>query len=283
MKVASIEWQKSEWEKISKREILIQKIEEYLEKAVEVQADVVVFPGFTGCFYQQISQLKSGLQELKKEIDSGEYIEQIRNLSMKYEIALCPGSYWEKDGQRIYHTSIIILNGKILLKQRQVYLARWERNLGLSRGVVINLEQIKGWKVGIVMSTDVFYPQVSRMLALIGAGLVLSPVGFIGERNQALQISGMWQNVQQNSFFAVESGFNGFLGGLDFWGESMVHAPLAMTEAEDGWLARSKGQQDLIAAELDNDLRSEAISRFDVLSQLNPEFYRRMKIFGGRS
>ncbi|PIU25666.1 MAG: hypothetical protein COT11_01580 [Candidatus Infernicultor aquiphilus] len=59
----------------------------------------------------------------------------------------------------------------------------------------------------------------------------------------------MWQEVQQNQFFAVESGFNGFL-------------------------ARSKGQQGLIIAELDNKKRKKVISKFDVLSQLNREFYQ---------
>ena len=55
MKVASVEWQKSEWKRIDKPEALIYKIKEYLEKAIEGQVDIIVFPGFTGCFFQQLS------------------------------------------------------------------------------------------------------------------------------------------------------------------------------------------------------------------------------------
>ena len=40
------------------------------------------------------------------------------------------------------------------------------------------------------------------MAALKGADIILSPVGFVGENNRALQVSGMWQEVQQNQFFA---------------------------------------------------------------------------------
>jgi predicted amidohydrolase len=120
------------------------------------------------------------------------------------------------------------------------------------------------------------------MAALKGADIVLSPVGFTGEKNRSLQISGMWQEVQQNQFFAVESGFNGFLGEQSFWGESVIYAPLEMTEGEDGYLKRSSGQQSLIIAELDNKKRRKAISKFDVLSQLNREFYQQMKMFKGR-
>ena len=282
MKVASVEWQKSEWKRIDKPKTLVHKIKEYLEKAIKEQVDIIVFPGFTGCFFQQLSCLDRSIMSLIKEADSREYIEQVKELSQGYKIAICPGSYWQKEKNNIYYESCLIINGEVQLKQWQIYLARWERELGFSRGTKIELKEIKDWKLAIIISTDVFYPQVSRMAALRGADIVLSPVGFTGEKNRALQISGMWQEVQQNQFFAVESGFNGFLGEQSFWGESMIHAPLAMTRRENGFLARSSGQQSLIIAELDNKKRRKAISKFDVLSQLNREFYQQMKMFRGR-
>jgi len=282
MKAASVEWQKSEWKRIDKPKTLIGKIKEYLEKAMKEQVDIIVFPGFTGCFFQQLSCPDRSIMSLIDEADSREYIEQVKELSQNYKIAICPGSYWQKEKNNIYHESCLIINGEVQLKQRQIYLARWERELGFSRGVKIELKEIKDWKLALIISTDVFYPQVSRMAALKGADIVLSPVGFIGEKNQALQISGMWQEVQQNQFFAVESGFNGFLGERNFWGESIIYAPLEMTEEGDGYLKRSSGQQSLIIATLDNEQRKKAISKFDVLSQLNREFYQQMKMFRGR-
>lgn len=151
--------------------------------------------------------------------------------------------------------------------------------MGFSRGTKIELREIKNWKIALIISTDVFYPQVSRLIALRGADIVLSPIGFIGEKNRFLQISGMWQEVQQNQFFAVESGFHGFLGEQSFWGESVIYAPLEMTKKGDGYLERSRGQKSLIVAQLDNEQRKKAISKFDVLSQLNREFYWQMKMF----
>ena len=282
MKAASVEWQKSEWKRIDKPKTLIGKIKEYLEKAMKEQVDIIVFPGFTGCFFQQLNYPDRSIVSLIDEADSREYIEQVKELSQNYKIAICPGSYWQKEKNNIYHESCLIINGEVQLKQRQIYLARWERELGFSRGVKIELKEIKDWKLALIISTDVFYPQVSRMAALKGADIVLSPVGFIGEKNRALQVSGLWQEVQQNQFFAVESGFNGFLGEQSFWGESVIYAPLEMTEKEDGYLERSSGQQSFIITELDNKKRRKAISKFDVLSQLNREFYQQMKMFRGR-
>ena len=283
MKAASVEWQKNEWKRIDKPKTLVYKIKEYLEKAVKEQVDIIVFPGFTGCFFQQLSCPDNrSIGSIINKTDSGEYIEQVKELSQGYKIAICPGSYWRKEKSNIYHESCLIIDGEVRLKQRQIYLARWERELGFSRGAKIELKEIKDWNIALIISTDVFYPQVSRMAALKGADIVLSPVGFTGEKNRALQVSGMWQEVQQNQFFAVESGFNGFLGEQSFWGESVIYAPLEMTEEGDGYLERSSGQQSLIIAELDNKKRRKAISKFDVLSQLNREFYQQMKMFRGR-
>jgi len=283
MKAASVEWKNNEWERIDKPKILVGKIKEYLEKAIKEQVDIIVFPGFTGVFFQQLSCPDNiSLRSLIEEADSTEYIEQVKGLSQNYKIAICPGSYWQKEKNNIYHESCLIINGEVQIKQRQIYLARWERELGFSRGENIELKEIKDWKLTLIISTDVFYPQVSRMAALKGADIVLSPVGFTGEKNRALPVSGMWQEVQQNQFFAVESGFNGFLGEQSFWGESVIYAPLEMTEKEDGYLERSSGQQSLIITELDNKKRRKAISKFDVLSQLNREFYQQMKMFRGR-
>jgi predicted amidohydrolase len=282
MKAASVEWKKNEWRRIDKLNALIYKIKEYLGKAIKEEVDIIVFPGFTGCFFQQLGCPDRSIMSLINEADSTEYIEQVKELSREYKIAICPGSYWQKEKNNIYHESSLIINGEVRLRQRQIYLARWERGLGFSRGTKIELKEIKDWKVALIISTDVFYPQVSRMAALRGADIVLSPVGFTGEKNRALQISGMWQEVQQNQFFAVESGFNGFLGEQNFWGESVIHAPLEMTEKENGFLTRTKGLQSLIIAELDNKKRRKAISKFDVLSQLNREFYQQMKMFRGR-
>ncbi|GAG71470.1 unnamed protein product [marine sediment metagenome] len=282
MKVASVELQKSEWKMIDKPETLVHKIKEYLEKAIKEQVDIIVFPGFMGCFFQQLSYPDRSISSLINEADSRKYIEQVKELSRRHKIAICPGSYWQKEKNNIYHESSLIINGEVQLKQRQIYLARWERELGFSRGAKIELKEVKDWRLALIISTDVFYPQVSRMIALRDVDVVLSPIGFIGENNRALQISGMWQEVQQNQFFAVESGYNGFLGEQSFWGESVIYAPLEMTEEGDGYLERSSGQQSLIIAELDNKKRRKAISKFDVLSQVNREFYQQMKMFRGR-
>jgi predicted amidohydrolase len=344
-KVAVVEWSKKDTNTFiqteSLAENLVSSMEYNIKKALEHKAVIIVFPAFTGCLYQllkarpvlnddlhfiseysALNSTSSGIlnstlsntpnttliSTLKYSINNEDcFLKEIISISKKYNILICPGSYWaidktynkqesgcqndnpesrisEYEGyedyednklpiNKIYHESCIVSNGNIILNQRQIYLAKWERKLGLSRGTDVELIDINGWNIGIILSTDVFYPQVSRKLALMGVDIVISPVGFIGEKNMALQISGMWQETQQNLFFALESGFNGGLGEIELWGESIIHAPLEMTKGDYGILERTNGKENLIIYELDNDMRKAAISKFNVLEGLNRELY----------
>lgn len=244
MKVAAAVWRRED----DRPEEILARIESSLVLCAREGVEVVVFPALIGCFFG----------------DSATFLDRVRRLSAAYpDLVICPGSWWERV-DAVWHASALIRGGKILLRQRQLYLARWEREEGLARGEDLALVELGaepgGWRTAIVLSTDVFYPQVSRYAALSGADLVLSPVAIRaeegrggGERggegegsgggshqhrgNFPAQLSGLWANVQANLFFAVESGFKGTFRGRTFASRSAIHAPLAMTPREDGFLA----------------------------------------------
>jgi predicted amidohydrolase len=258
---ASVVFKRGDYKELTSYKRLLVKIEKLLVLCSEHNIEVVVFPALLGCLF-----------------NSGEkYISDITELSSIYKgVAVCPGSYYEADSGKTYHSSCIIMNGRNLLKQRQIYLAKWEKNIGLSRGIEVKSIDIDGMKLGIIISTDVFYPQVSRAFAMSGVELVLSPVAVRGKENTTRQLAGLWQNVQSNLFFGVESGFTGSYSGYEFRSCSIIHAPLEMTEKEDGFLAFESKSQDnqIILAELDNEKRKEAVKKFNTLAQLNVEAYK---------
>jgi len=263
VKAASVVFRNDDYKELTCYKKLLFKIEKLLGLCSEKGAEVVVFPALLGCLF-----------------DSGErYINDIKELSNVFKgMAICPGSYYEADSGNTYHSSCIAMDGRILLKQRQIYLARWEKNIGLSRGIELKSISLHGMKLGIIISTDVFYSQVSRAFAMSSAEIILSPVGFKGKENKIRQLAGLWQNVQTNLFFGVESGYKGSFCGYDFHSCSIIHAPLEMTEKEDGFLAiESEAQEnEIILAELDNEKRKEAVKKFDTLAQLNAEAYKDM-------
>lgn len=256
MRIGSVVVNENEFADVSTSDELFEKIDEWLATARIKNVDILLLPAFIGSLL---------------EID---YVDEVIKISKKYEeIYLCPGSYIEKADEESFHSSFVVKNGEIILWQRQLYLSKWERELGLSRGDKIEHIEIGDLKVGIIISTDTFYPQVSRYMAMSRVDIVLSPVAIIGEMNTYKQLSGLWQNVQQNLFFAAESGFKGDFQKRNFNSNSIIHGPLEMTDNLDGILAKEKNES-IIMVELDNQRRKKAIDVFNPLKYLNNEFYK---------
>ena len=262
MKVASIVFN-NDCLALTSYERLAEKTDSWLELCHRQEIKIVVLPALLGCLFE----------------NGKRYVHDVTELSKAYKgMAICPGSYYEADSENTYHSSCIIIDGNIIMEQRQIYLAKWEKELGLTRGSKLNSISLGGMKVGIIIATDVFYPQVSRALAMSGVELVLAPTAIIGSGNMSRQLAGLWQNVQANLFFGIESSFKGNFKGHGFRGSSIIHAPLDMTKEEDGYLALEgeSREETIIAAELSNEMRKQAVRKFDTLAQLNIEAYKDM-------
>ncbi len=261
MKAASIVFNCDDFLELTSYERLAEKVNGWLRLCREHKINIVVLPALLGCLFDNCES----------------YINDVIELSKAYKgMAICPGSYYEADSEKTYHSSCIIMDGKIIMEQRQIYLSKWEKGLGLSRGRSLNSVSLGGMKVGIIISTDVFYPQVPRALAMSGVELILAPTAVKGSGNISRQLAGLWQNVQANLFFGIESSFKGSFKGHDFQGHSIIHAPLEMTAEEDGFLALEDKNPEaaIITAELDNEKRKEAVRKFNTLAQLNIEAYK---------
>lgn len=202
-----------------------------------------------------------------------DFISVAMRLSKNYDgIYICFGSHMEDEK----HASFIMKNGEIVLKQYQIYLSSWEREMGFARGNDLETVDIDGFKVAIVLSADAFYPQVSRYAALKGVDLVLTPMAMREKVFRVpLQASGMWINVQINLFFAAESGFKGEWNGMKFHSLSAIHAPLEITEKGTGLLSIEKKDSAILEVSLDGFDREKAERVFDPLRQLNTDFYLR--------
>lgn len=235
------------------------------EQACRDGVELLVFPAYTGMVFGDAP---------------GRFFEKISAISLRYPtIAFCPGTMREITPEGEYRCSELIRNGSVLLHQRQLYLSRSERAKGLLRGSAIEYADVCGFKACIIMGTDVFYPQVSRMAALEGAGLAVCPAAYEKDAGRALQLSGVWREAQSNLFFAVESCFCGSYDGKEYCGEQTIQAPLSGSAQGTGFLARGSGT---VTAGLDKKQREKGIGKFDVLRQLNPEFYEASGMFGGR-
>jgi len=255
MKVAALKWTDEKVKEYSPKKFSI----EMLEKAKKENVEIICFPGLFGELFMNE---KHFLRFFKEE-------------SKKYkEMYICSGSILAEEDGRTFHKSYLFKNGEIILEQKQLYLSTWEKERGLSRGENLNITRVGSKSFAILLPTDQFYPQVSRYVALKNVNIVLAPSAVLSAHTEALQRSGLWQNVQQNLFFAIESAYVGKMYKLEFSSKSIIHAPFQLTEEKDGILMKDKEEESLISGEVDLDELKEIQKKDKQLRHLDSSVYQ---------
>lgn len=150
--------------------------------------------------------------------------EVFSKLAVRHSAYISPGMVLEYCNKNFYRTGWLFNSrGELVLKQRQIFLSKDERRFNLARGNEILLEDTELGKIGFMLGTDCYYPEVGRFLALEGADIILAPSSIKG--NLWKQLAGVWSQVQQNQFIALEAAGSG---------QSLIHAPCEISPFKTG-------------------------------------------------
>jgi predicted amidohydrolase len=196
------------------------------------------------------------------------------DLARKHGIYLVAGTTIEEVDGYFYHIAYCFDPlGEICGQQRQTHLSRQERSLGLSRGDELHLVEVAGLKMGFIVGTDGRHPEVGRILALQGAAVIAHTGALVHGVENQIQPAGIWAQVQQNQFWAVEAQLKGSIGNCSFGGHCAVIGPCEVTPGSTGYLARTE-EEDLIAvAELVEADRQRIRNQYPLLRLLQPKAY----------
>lgn len=149
------------------REMNLQRIEDFIRKAVEGKADVVVFPEdcITGSIFGDLSRLDAtGATKLA-------FVE----LAKKYGIDIVTGSCMEGTPEGNYNTSYYIdANGAVLGMYRKNHLYPSEFKF-LSPGVDAPVFETAFGKAGIVICWDMLFPEIFQRMKAQGVQIIYCP------------------------------------------------------------------------------------------------------------
>ncbi len=208
----------------------------------------------------------------------GEWLKTFLDLSAsiarELKIYLVPGSYFNRESGCSFHSACCFdPEGNMISKQKQTHLTREEREAGLSRGEELNLFTVGDLKAGLIIGNDARHPETGRILALKGADLVLHCGALEAGFNCWPQAAGIWAQVQQNQFWAVEAQLSGKLAGRIFSAAPIIHGPCEITPGQSGYMARGYPDNSYASAWLDEPARRNLIKKYPLLQFLNPEAY----------
>lgn len=170
----------------------------------------------------------------------GRATERLSQIAQKYGIYLIPGSMTESvtenNGCTKYYNSIPIFNpkGEIVDVYRKVcpYYPNEEKITNGKKFVVFNIPE-KDIKIGVINCHDWCFPEVSRIVTLMGAEVILRP---------AVDPEGLYETCKsisqtrafENQAYFASINMVGRYNHLDAYGRSNIYAPDASLVYEAG-------------------------------------------------
>jgi predicted amidohydrolase len=258
----------------SKRENKIEnlrKIEKLTLKAKQQGADLIVFPEMALTGYVLLDQV----YEVAETIP-GPSTQKIETLAKKTGMHIIFGmpELSEKTQATIFNTAVCVGPQGVIGKYRKMYLPThsvFEEKRYFRPGYEAAAFKTELGNIGLTICYDVFFPEVYRLIRLMGAQLIICISASPAVRRSYFEILTSARALENTAFLAYVN-LAGVEDGLQFWGGSRLVGPTGDV------LARAKyDEEDFVVCEVDfGDLKA-AETFIPTLRDLRPELFDKLK------
>jgi N-carbamoylputrescine amidase len=171
----------------------------------------------------------------------GPTTDKLSKIAAKFRVVIV-ASLFEKRAEGLYHntTAVIDADGKYLGKYRKMHIpddpAYYEKFYFTPGDLGYKVFQTQYAKIGVLICWDQWYPEASRITALMGAQILFYPtaIGWAASQDEATNAEqyNAWQTIQRSH--AVANGVHTVSvnrvgieqnGAMKFWGGSFVSNP----------------------------------------------------------
>jgi len=232
-----------------------------------VKADIIVLPelALTGYYFKDREELRS----VAEVVSESSTVESLSNLCRDNDFYLVTG-FAERENDKLYNSALLIGPSGVIYCYRKLHLFNTEKEYFDPGDTPLDIVEIRGVKVGLMICFDWAFPEVARTLALQGADLICHPANLVLTFCQKAMLT----RCLENSVFAVTANRTGTEirphGKLAYTGQSQIAGPQGKV------IARSNSKnQELIIFEIDiESARDKSITdNNDLLIDRRPEYY----------
>lgn len=165
----------------SNKEKNIENAVKLIEKVSKEGADIAVFPEMFCCPYDNSCFREYGEEE------GGHAFVAMSNAARENGIYIVAGTMPELVGDKIYNTSYVFdRSGKKIAKHRKMHLfdidveggQRFKESDTLSPGKDVTVFETEFCKIGLAVCYDIRFPELSRLMAMDGAEVIIIPGAF---------------------------------------------------------------------------------------------------------
>lgn len=228
-----------------------EKVIEWLKKAKsEHDAELTVFPesvlsGFTP---------NMPVEEVYKKIAlplNNEYLEKIAGVCREYQVHTVVSFYEQGENFPVVYNSAALINdnGQILGVYRKTHPFPTERLGGggwTTPGSDTLVVKTKLGNIGIIICYDGDFPELSRVLALQGAEIIVRPSALL-RSYEIWELTNLARAYDNHVYMIGVNAVGPDAGSNYYFGHSMIVSPIAQK------LALARGTEEIISARLSPD------------------------------
>jgi len=249
----------------------IAKMEKVAAKAKKKAVDLIIFPELSLTGYV----VRDQIYELAETIpgQSSKTIEDIAKRTKTYIIFGMP-ELSEKTQATIYNTAVFVGPEGFIGKYRKMYLPThsvFEEKRYFRQGYQTEAFSTVLGKIGLIICYDLFFPEVSRLIRLKGAQLIVCISASPATRKTFFEALTVARAIENAAFLAYVN-LVGLEDGLQFWGGSRLVGPNGkiLTQAK-------YDEEDLVICDA-NYTDIKPIETFvPTLKDLRPELFSELK------
>jgi predicted amidohydrolase len=232
-----------------------------------VEADLMVLPelAFSGYYFEDRQEAVA----LSEDPSRSKTVEGLVALCKERDFYLVTG-FAEKKADRCFNSALLLGPQGLVHTYRKIHLFNEETKWFDPGDTPLEVQEVRGAKIGIMICFDWIFPEVTRALAVQGADVICHPSNLVLSYCQ----QAMFSRCLENHLFAVTANRFGAdkrpHGELRFTGKSQIVAP------KGELVHRSPSQRESIfVAEIDPELaRDKSITPLNqLMADRRPEFY----------
>lgn len=233
-----------------------------------VEADLIVLPelAFTGYYFSDRKESES----FAEDPDKSDIVRDLISLCKRRDFYLVTG-FSEKKMDRCFNSALLIGPEGVVHTYRKIHLFNEEKNWFDPGDTPLEIQEVRGARIGIMVCYDWIFPEVARTLAVQGADIICHPSNLVLSYCQQAMLA----RCLENNVFAITANRFGSdkrpHGELRFTGKSQIVAPRGEL------LYRSPSQREsLYITEIDPELaRDKSITPLNhIINDRRPEFYQ---------
>ncbi|OPZ89105.1 MAG: 2-oxoglutaramate amidase [Firmicutes bacterium ADurb.Bin419] len=250
----------------------ILKAVEMIEKSVKNKADVVILPEMFNCPYDN-----NKFRAYAESLENGKTIKSVSEAARNFGVHIIAGSIPEIYEDKLYNTCVVFdNNGNTIGRHRKMHLfdidipgkIEFRESDILSPGNDVTVVDMGYCKIGIAICYDVRFPELSRLMALKGAQIIVVPAAFnmtTGPLHWELLMRA--RAVDNQVFVAAASPARNESANYKAYGSSMVVDPFAEV------LARLGDEEDILYSEVDLSKLDRVRNELPLLKHRREDIY----------